>query len=249
MNESSSPGASPYIAVLKRNAWLATLVFLVTVAIGAVLIWTEDPVYQATTDVLAQAPPSTPEITLPAINIATEARIIDSPEVAERVADESDSAEGEDLLGSVEVTPQIGTEILTISYKSGEAAKAAELANAFAASYVALRTENIEDAVRTAQQRVETQLDELRAQREGSAGTERESLDVRIGILEQRLADLQPELAEALGGARVLAEAGTPGEPVSPNPVTDLAQAVLLGLILGVAAAFAYNYVRPAPAR
>jgi non-specific protein-tyrosine kinase len=72
---------------------------------------------------------------------------------------------------------------------------------------------------------------------------ERQSILGQVTLIEQRQREMRVDQALAGPGLEVTAPAGAAGYRVEPRPLRTLTSAVLLGLLLGLAAAFALNYL------
>ncbi|HEV7721179.1 MAG TPA: Wzz/FepE/Etk N-terminal domain-containing protein, partial [Iamia sp.] len=84
-------------------------------------------------------------------------------------------------------------------------------------------------------------LERLNDQRDAESGqidTQRAALEARINSYEDLLSrlDLSSNISE--GGAQVVNEASVPSSPASPRPVQNAAVGLVMGLVLGVVAAF-----------
>jgi capsular exopolysaccharide synthesis family protein len=155
----------------------------------------------------------------------------------------------QDLLKQVAFLTESGTNIATIEVTDTSPDRAAQIANAFADSYVAwsrdLRRASIRAAVDDVEARLsETQQDiaRLESQTSGTAtADEQVSLEAAKSLyatLSEQLVQLQINEQLETGSGSILATASPDPEPVSPKPLRDGIVGLALGLVLGLGAAF-----------
>src|SRR5262249_31133629 len=138
------------------------------------------------------------------------------------------------LLRNVSVQVVGTTQVLEVGYRSPDPRAAATIANAFARTYEQYRTQQtlhqFEVAAAALEKRiadVQTQIDGLQSQT--SSGSEKDtlaaqrfaSLLAQMGVLQQRLADLQSTASTVQSAAEVIQLAEVPSSPVSPNKPAD----------------------------
>ena len=93
-----------------------------------------------------------------------------------------------------------------------------------------------------------------RAIRQNDAARARRELDLEVKsvrdnlvserlLLQSQLRDLNAENALSIPAATVVTPAAVPSGPISPKPVSDAISAAAVGLILGIALAFLFEYV------
>ncbi len=255
-----------YLGVLRSRKWsvVSITVALVVIVVGLSLLQT--PIYTATAKVLVQPLPSGPSsTTLIPVDVGTESQIVASQPVAKKVR--SSTASGmslKELLSGLDVqgaTPATGTvtsgaQLLQVDYSSPSPSRAANMADAFAKAYIDYRTQQTlgatQQAKRSVQQQLSSasgQLDQLdkrldAARAAGDSGlvstleSQRNILIARMGVLQQRLDDLQPTPAQRTGGAQLIQPAQVPTSPSSPDYVRNALLALVVGLVLGIGFAF-----------
>lgn len=154
-----------------------------------------------------------------------------------------------DLLKQVSFLTESGTNIATIQVTDSSPERAADIANAFAESYVAwsreLRRASIRAAVDDVEARLsETQQDIVRLEAQtgnGATADEQVSLEAAKSLyatLSEQLVQLQINEQLETGAGSILATAAPDPDPVSPKPVRDGIVGLALGLVLGLGAAF-----------
>ncbi len=229
-----------YFAVLRNQRWLILGITLVAVAIGIGYSVLKDPTYTAeatlefknpSADLTVVAPGSQviPDLN-PAAAAAADSRVVTRDDVVQRVAKqvpELDMSEDE-LRDSITAEVQTDSNLVAIEASSGDADESALLANAFAdETTLAVQTEQRK---RYAQSVKELQ----RALDEGGLDPSLEaSYNTAIGRL-----DTLSRVAEPVAVTRPATE---PDSPSSPKPVRDTILAAILGLLLGIGAAFLRN--------
>ena len=158
----------------------------------------------------------------------TEVLIASSPEVAEGVRQQLHSPKSaSELLGEVKVEAAANANILDISAASVDPTYSAQLANAFAAQYIAFRTKSALASIETAQAKLENQIRTL-----PSGSTERTALEGSL----QRIVELR---AVAGGGANIIGRAA----PSSAPSGTTLKSTLAIGLLIGLAIAFSLVFL------
>jgi non-specific protein-tyrosine kinase len=263
MNEGAVESGSDireYLAILRARKWtiVITACLLLAAALGYSALQT--PLYTAGARVLVQ-PLASPGSTAGApVDVQTESQVIDSEPVADLVVVDLDTNQSADaLLGNLDVrgastaqTSFSSAQVLQITYTSPDPRFAAQAANSFAESYIQYRKEQVLKSFLAAQsavsRRVEAATDQLNdlsdqldeATKAGDDSlvttleTQRSVLISRLGVLQQRFDDLEPDQATRSGGGQVIQTAGVPGSPSSPNYLRSALLAIVAGLILGV---------------
>ena len=228
-----------YLQVLVARKWLIIGVTLIATAIGVAYSLLRSPTYDATA-VIQFRPPQlelgvfTPGVQLPADVNPSETASANSGIVTRgdviRAAQKSTGADqttGE-LRGDVTATVQPTSNLINITVSNGNAALAAQLANA-----VAQQTKKV------AAQLERRQFDDAatKLQRALSSGQVPQAAQGAYGAMISR-AKLLSRVADPV---QVVRSATTPASPSSPRPVLDTGLAAVLGLILGIGAAFLRN--------
>jgi capsular exopolysaccharide synthesis family protein len=218
-------------------------IFAVTVGAALVYLATADRVYEAQADVLVIPIPADdtllrtlgliPESSDPELVVETTSQLIDTPNVAERAAEElGGSKTPEAILEAVNVEPVPESNIVAVVGEGPTGEEARDLANAFAAAAIDVRTLELH-------QRIEGLLNRLREQLAtlvdpGSAT-----------VLVSEIARLEALESEPDPTIRFETPAAVPENPVSPRPVLTIALAAVAGLLLGVGAAVALRTLDP----
>jgi capsular exopolysaccharide synthesis family protein len=246
-----------YIRVLRARKFEVGIVALA--ALGAALFFSfrATPVYEGRAKVLVRPVQNvtSTSVSLPqAPNLDTERELVGSQTVAQKVRSELGlSVSPDDLLDRVDVSVVANTEVLLIAYADPDPAAAARIANGFADAYVDFRTAQALDQFQGAAGAVQERITELQGDiaalnrkiddeddpaLQASLQSQRDTLVAQLGVLQQRLVDLQAAGTVLSGAAEVVQEAELPRTPASPQKARDGVLGLLAGIILGVGFAF-----------
>jgi capsular exopolysaccharide synthesis family protein len=232
-------GLSSYVRTLRERLRMIVAIVGLTFAGAVLYVFTADEVYEASTDIIIfPAPPADQNlINLPLIrassdptrDVETAAKLITNIEVAEEVQEDLDSPESaESLLDQVSAEPVAQSNIVTVTAEAPTPEEAQALANAFATTAIELRTEALHDYIDDALPGLEAQLEE-------NPDPELQATVAQLRVLSR---SDDPTM-------RVQTEATLPTEPVAPRKALSIAVGILVGLVLGVGAAFALDVLDP----
>jgi len=238
MTSSETLSLRQVTGVLRRRKWLVLQLALIVGVAAAVLSWRSDRVYNATASVLigpAKAPPivglTVPDQTLTA---STGAHLVRTRTVARHVKRALGSDRSlEDLLAHVSASGNPIDDFIEIVGRGSSGAEAAQLANAFAQGFVQTRAEMGRLRTQRAMTIIAHELVGLPA-----TSAERASLSAQF-------AQLRTFGSLPGGDAEVVDRATAPTAPVGPHPFRNGLIGLALGLLLGVAAAFALEALDP----
>jgi capsular exopolysaccharide synthesis family protein len=239
-----------YVQVLRRRFhWILALTVL-AVALAAGISVVQKKQYSATTQLLispasGSVPISGTQATVSPTDVLTELQLITSAPV---------KALATKQLGfspSVSASELGQTNVIGLTATAPSPAEAAKAANTYAKAFVSnQRTEAIQ-ALTSAEQQLQaqiqsinTELAPLEAEKDPSAATAANvsALTSQQSVLKEELAQLQVTGAETPGGVEIVSVASAPQSPSSPKPLRDGLIGLAIGLILGIAAAFAAEY-------
>lgn len=245
-------GARAYWAVAVRRRWVIVVGFVATVASAMAMVSLHEPVYRAETEVLV-APPAGDVASGPRTNIPNEIQILQSALVQDRVRT---------LLGIDGPVPPVEgssvdqTSVISLRVSSGDATTAKVLADAYVTAFREVkREENARGMLESApefQRRIDelqTQIDELDAQVQAAPAAQRKALESALSAQRSSLVGQQTVYRQRLDQAqfnaslytpvvRVVSPAVVPTSPIEPTPLRTAAVAAVVGLMLGVGAAF-----------
>jgi capsular exopolysaccharide synthesis family protein len=239
-----------YLQVIgRRFPWLLA-VTLLSVALAVAFIEVQKKQYSATAELLVQPasgsiPISGTQPTVSATDVLTELQLVTNAPVKAQVTKK---------LG---FTPKISaaevgtTSVIGLTATARTPVLAAQVANTYAQTFVAYQRTIALDALTAAELQLDGQITALDAQLKPlesenpqSAGTTStiSALASQEAVLKEQLAQLQVAGAETPGGVEVVSPASPPTSPSSPKPLRDGGIALVLGLLLGLGAAFAAEY-------
>ena len=238
-------GASRYLAALREH-WLLILT-LVVVAVGsaAVYSYTAPKKYTAEADLLVSPQSDSAFDGLPVIResngltsgVLTAARLIKTPQVAERVRTHQSFGLGRDaLLGSINVQPISQSNIIAIVATAGSPTRAANIANAFALNFIGLRSADFNTALQQTMTRLRARIGSLPASQLNSPA----AIDLRAQLAQLQTLDGAPDPSVTMASPAV-----PPSGPSWPRPKLSMAIALLVALLLGVGAALALEHFNP----
>ena len=187
-------------------------------------------------------------------NLETEALIVSSTDVADRVRTSLGTSEDlQALLKNLEVAPIQNTDVLSISYAAGDPETAVARADAFAAAYVQQRIERAREVLGNAQAFIEEEIGPIRTRiaaltvdiaatddpvRRGGLQSELDILVARLQPLEASMLELEAAAVGAQGGLIVQGAADAGARPTT-HRTRNVVLGLLGGLVLGIALAFA----------
>jgi capsular exopolysaccharide synthesis family protein len=240
-NASERLDAERVLLVLRRRWWVISLFTTLVAAASFAFSTHQTKQYTATASVLFQNPqlsqeesglqatPSSPaeDPTIMATNIQLLTQKAGVAEATARIIGHGLTTA--DVSQAISVSQQGQTSVANVSATSTEPSVAAAIANTYAGQFIAAQQAQQRASVEQALNLVERQIAALSKQQ--IAGTSGQALQDRAESL-RILANLQD------GGAQVVDSAKVPTSPSSPKPLRNTALGVLLGLLLGLTAAF-----------
>ena len=227
-----------YLSVIRRYKWVIIVAALVVPTVAYVLSAREAKVFRATADVLLTRQdlgstitglPTQSTVTDPFRYSLTQAKLAEAPAVldlARKIAG----------LGNIrgwgsDVSADPDTDILTFGINSGEPAVASKLATAYAQAFAVYKLQTDTASLTRARRELRGRIAELR--RSGATDT---NTYQELVSQEQNLRTLEV----LLDRATVIRTADSAFQ-IAPAPRRNAILGVMLGLLLGVGAAFALN--------
>lgn len=253
-----------YLRVLARQWRIVAGITIVVVTVALVSSFLQTPVYESSSEVAIEPVRSGSDAALEDLLlrdeiVETERRVITSRNVTDRVIAELglDMSSAE-LLDRVSVRAIPNTRVVTISATSTDPQWAAAVANSFATSYLDYRRDRALDEVTAARSNLSERARELQEEIDaieaelGPSGADaatlspddqslvaqRDALAQQVAQIAIQLAALDPGGGAIRGGGEILVPAEPTNSPVSPRPLRTGVLALVLGLMLGVGAAF-----------
>jgi succinoglycan biosynthesis transport protein ExoP len=239
-----------YVQVLRRRFYWVLAFTILAVAVAAGISTVQKKQYTATAQLLVQPASGSVPIggtlqTVSPTDVLTELQLITSAPV---------EALASKRLG---FTPKISaaevgqTNVIDVAATASTPSQAARAANTYAKAFVSYQRTTAINALTSTEQQLQAQISALDSQllplenqKSPSSATSAtiSALTSQESVLKEELAQLQVTGSETPGGVEVVSAALPPSSPSSPKPVRDGIVALFIGLLLGIAAAFAAEY-------
>lgn len=248
-----------YARVIARRKWVVTAATIATVASALGMVALQEPVYSSSSQVLVRARNTDTIFTntnsgvfTAASAVPTEIAVLESELVSNRVRDNL----GLDRTPPRVSASQVGTtDVVNAVVRSGDAVTSKVLADAYVDAYIAIKREQAVSGLISGGEEISKKLTELQAQiddidlqiandsADADLSLKRNSLIDQQALFKQRLDQLQVDAQLATGGAQMLREASVPTSPVEPTPLRSALLALIVGLLLGLGAAFLLDFL------
>lgn len=257
--EETRPSAdfSHYVGMFRRHWWVVLGATAAGLGLGAAVTSAMPKVYESSTSVLVQAVEQDANQqggrTKGAINLDTEAQLVGSGAVAVKAATLLRSPVSPiELAKSVSVEVPANTTVLVIRFEAETPDGARAGSHAFAEAYLRNREETarsgLDQQIKSLNLKVKqltTNLTGINARlaKAPAGSSERSNLESLRSNSQNQLNNLTGRLNEitttTIAAGSIISDARTPDEPTSPNAMLNIATGAMLGLLLGVALAFA----------
>jgi non-specific protein-tyrosine kinase len=259
LGPAEGPELRDYLRILRRRKWVivaCTLLVGLTV-LGLSLV--QEPVYRATAEVLLQ-PRTTESIFDPSVvqnltsgrQAPTEIRVVQSDPVRAMVRADIGSSP------AISVSNPEGSDFLLLSAESTSPERAAAMANAYGRAYVEYRRQLAVNDLEKAASDLEDGITDLDARIKQfdsgggrtatppsafAPGESREQLVQQRAFYANRLDQIRLAVKQKTGGAQLQTPASVPTVPFKPTPQRDTGAALAIGLMLGLVAAYVWEYL------
>ena len=236
-------GPRTVTSALWAHRWSALAVVVIVVAGAMFLSYRQTPIFQSTAEVLVPPPVvgvvSGGNIDFGNVALEDEAKIALSQPVAAAVAKETGfTGSLDELTRRVRVSPSQGTkQVLVFQAQGKEPQATSDLANAFAAAYLAERNTANLDALTNRLKAVEARLNDVTRRLQGT-NPDKVAAFAALQSQQTSLTSSRNDLASAIGQVKsdepggILQEAKPGSKPVKPNHLRDLLVAIVAGLLL-----------------
>jgi polysaccharide biosynthesis transport protein len=223
-----------YAQVVWRRKWFVIIPTIATALVALVLVSLQTPMYRASADVLVRLPPTASSVG--ATGLVLSPRLVENEfETASGSALQSQVREVIGSEPSLSVSFREGSDVFTFTAESSDADLAAQAANAYASTYIASQTGSLVSEYDARAAVIQEQLSAI------------ESGDVdpgRRAEYERELEDLQVSIELArTSSSRLIDEATPPSLPFEPNAMRTVTLALVVGLLIGLGAAFLVDYL------
>jgi tyrosine-protein kinase len=228
-----------YLTILRRRMWIILIPLLLAPILTYVFAKGEKPVYKATANVYINLTPATLQAVRifnqtaavdPTRYFQTEATLARDPSLIDSVARKAGVSQGK-FASISSVAPSAGANLLSFSVQTGNAARAAVLANSYARAFTRFQPAQDRKLFAGAIFTVHRKLRLLRAQ--GVPET-----SPVVSALQSLLSELEQGLVLEAGTSPRVVQPAAGGSAVSPRPGHDALLGLALGLILGIGLAF-----------
>ncbi|HEY3504044.1 MAG TPA: Wzz/FepE/Etk N-terminal domain-containing protein [Actinocatenispora sp.] len=244
------------LTAVRRGWWLVLAGLLLGLVTAGAVTAAQPRTYQSTTSVLVlptggQDANAAGGRTKETINLDTEAQLVRSTAVAERARALLRTSTAGDPADAVTVSVPPNSTVMQIVFTAGTPADARAGSHAFAIAYLANRADGaasandatataLRDQISTVTKQLRDTSAQLAAADPGSPS--RAYLDTRRRNLSNQLDTLSNRLSDATAApaspGRIISDATLPASAASPSVPVNLAAGLVLGLFVGLAAAF-----------
>jgi len=245
-----------YLKVMRSRAGLVIVTVALVVAAALAYSYTQKPTFRASAEIIVLEQQNSGSILLGSAYdqlpsqpdqayVLTQAQVIHSPARAgEVIRSLGLNFTAASLLQRVTATTDGESNIVTIDVLDSSAVRAADIANAFALSYIAWSRDNQIASIKAAGDELErrlTQTDEKIAELRRTGTSDPTALPTAEALrasLATKLEQLRINQQLATGSANVLANAIVDPAPASPNHARDAGLGLALGLLASFGAVF-----------
>jgi polysaccharide biosynthesis transport protein len=234
-----------YGSVIKRRKWLVVFPAVLATVVALLMSLAQDNLYAAESDVLVREPPSAtavgaPERPMQARVLQNELRRAQGSEMQRLVRE----VVGAEPVISVRLAASEDTDVFIFRGESADPELAAEAANVYAQVYIDERRGALTQDLLARAEVVQERLDRIAVDLEGASEDERVDLRSQASQYEFELEALLTSVSLAeQSGATVIDAAQPPGAPFEPNPQRTALLALVVGLLIGLGAAFLVDYL------
>jgi succinoglycan biosynthesis transport protein ExoP len=235
-----------YASVVLGRKLVVIAAVVVAIAVAVLSTALQTPVYSASSEVLIQPRGEggffEDSFYLDERAIDTEVQVIEGQAVRLRVQDDLGLA---DLPAPVTASSVGDSQVIALSVRSTNASNARTLANAYANAYVSVRLEQSVGELLAAGTQIENRINDLETEIEALADDDptRNSLVAQLASFNRTLDELRVDQNLRTGGAIIVKSAELPVSPVEPTPRRTAMLAGVVGLLLGLGAAFLLDYL------
>jgi polysaccharide biosynthesis transport protein len=244
-----------YGRVIIRRSWIVIAAIIATTAPAVGLSLRQDPIYEAKADMLIRSLPgesvfgSGQQNINPDRLVQNEISVLEGDAVFQKLKknlglnDDPPSVIGSGLKDA---------DVITVSVESGDPQTAATLADAYVSAYIDVKREQAVDGMVAASTQLQAKITELQTKLgaldgqiaasstddDSTAEADRRALVDQQALFRQHIDQLQVDAALSGGNAELVRPATAPIKPTKPTPVRTAALAAVVGLLLGLGAAF-----------
>ncbi len=240
------------LTVLWRSKWSILAITLSVVGLALLVSSRQTRIYESRASILVvPADLGTASDVPEVLNMATEAQLMSSVQVAEIVATNLKiAADPRQLLEELTVDQPADTEILEISYRDPDPNRAQRVVTGFAEGYLQYRRAGAAEQIQNSAEEIQRELDALELRigkiqnelaRLPDDSPQRGSLESEAAYLQNLILDRQLALyglPDEVTAGRIIQPALAPSSPVSSGGVVAAGLGLVVGLALGIGLAF-----------
>ena len=222
---------------LRRGKRLVVAIVVVVTGVALAVSLTSPDRYRASARIAEDASAAEPfDVAAADRRLATSRELVTAPAVLMAAAGRVPGETADSLSAKVDAELDITASILDVAATDTDPARAAQIANAVAATFLAERELIERDVVTRARERLSQEL-----QRQRRAG----AADTTLSALRQRVSELAVEEVMAGSTLRLVQPAAVPVAPFAPRPVRTTVVAFIAALLCGLLVALARDRLRP----
>ena len=236
-----------YAGVMMRRKWIVIASALITTLVAVAMSALQTPIYSAGAEVLVEPRgqgglfnENLEYVDYRAID--TEIKVMEGQAVRDRVRSDL-GVDG--ALPGVSGSSIGDTDVIGLTVRDPNAANAAILANAYAEAYIDIRREQSVNELLAASTEVQIAIDDIESQIAAleAGDPSRGPLVTQLANFNTTLDQLRVDAALRTGGAITIRSADTPGSPIEPTPLRTAILALIVGVMIGLGAAFFVDYL------
>ncbi len=236
-----------YGNVVLRRKWIVIAAALIATVLAVALSALQTPVYSSSAQVLVQPRGQDglfedQQVNLNDRNIQTEIQVIEGQAVRVRV---QENLALDRQAPKVDASSVGATDVISLTIRSTNATNAATLADAYATAYIDVRREQSVDELLDASDEVQKRITELQTSIDALADDDpsRTGLVAQLSNFNTTLDQLRVDAALRTGGATIIKDAEVASGPIEPTPLRTAVLALVVGLLIGLGAAFLIDYL------
>lgn len=236
-----------YGMVILRRKWIVIAATLIATVLAVVLSAMQTPIYSSSAQVLVTSRGQdglfeSQQSNLNDRAIQTEIQVIEGQAVRLRVQENL----GLDRQPTGVDARSVGsTDVIALVVRSTNATNAATLADAYATAYVDVRREQSVNELLLASTEVQNAINNVQANISALAEDDpsRPGLVAQLANFNTTLDQLRVDAALRTGGATIIKNASVSSTPIEPTPTRTATLALIVGLLIGLGAAFLIDYL------
>ncbi|HEY2277126.1 MAG TPA: polysaccharide biosynthesis tyrosine autokinase [Streptosporangiaceae bacterium] len=235
------PTLRTYLMVLRCRKWWVVVLTVLGLAVSLSLALTSQKQYTSTAQLLVQSVGgnqalNTNQAPVTSTDVQTQLQLVTSARVQKEVRAKLGSAPP---VSAAEVGQ---TNVIAVTAVSPSPARAALIANTYANAFVESATTSSLSSLTAAEKELNIQItsinNSLKRLDPTTDAAQVSALSSQEGVLKQQLAQLQVAAVAATEALQFVTPASAPSAPSSPRPAQDALLGLLIGLVIGIGAAF-----------